>query len=345
MVATLEHLAEVTLPTRPIPAWVIVTARSYFIDRIKPDCEVITLSEDAVAGGEVRLSLGPVETGAVKRGRFSRLTPTRRDSLPEDRLILDLRRSGPDNWAHFLNNHLPYVFWAAETAKIDLERFVLLLPEDIPKHSQAAAAFFGLEVKLTDAIVTGRGYTQENKQRKAVSEVITEWAHLPVAEAALAAGLAAAPASNALPKKVFLARRKTRVLTNEAEIETVLTDFGFTKVYAEDYSVADQMRLFREAEALVAIHGAGLGPLLYCAPGQGPEIMIELLSPGHMTNVYRAIADAVGTRWIGVRGRLKPEYVKQAYAFDAPFRAFSLDDFEVDPASIERSFEILEQDI
>ena len=89
------------------------------------------------------------------------------------------------------------------------------------------------------------------------------------------------------------------------------------------------------------MHGAGLAPLLYCAPGTGPRLLVEILSCGHMTNVYRALAAEAGCRWIGVRGRIKPEYVAPAYRFDEAFRAFSLDNFELDPASLDLAFEMV----
>ena len=60
-----------------------------------------------------------------------------------------------------------------------------------------------------------------------------------------------------------------------------------------------------------------------------------------MTDVFRVMAAQVGCTWIGVRGRMKPEYVGPAYDLDTPFRKFSLDGFEVDPVSLERAFELV----
>jgi hypothetical protein len=54
-----------------------------------------------------------------------------------------------------------------------------------------------------------------------------------------------------------------------------------------------------------------------------------------MTDVYRAMAHQVGCSWIGVRGKIKPEHVEPAYRLGEPFLAFSLQSFEVDPASVE----------
>ena len=165
---------------------------------------------------------------------------------------------------------------------------------------------------------------------------------LPGPAHALAATLAGAPPGRSLPRRVFLSRKDTRVPSNAAEVEGFLGARGFKTVYPEDLSASDQMHLFAGAEEMVAVHGAGLAPLLYCGAGAGleggPRRLIEVLPCGHITDVYRVIADRVGCAWIGVRGRLKPEYIRPAYDIGAGFSKFSLDSFEIDIAALEEAF-------
>ena len=61
---------------------------------------------------------------------------------------------------------------------------------------------------------------------------------------------------------------------------------------------------------------------------------------GHMTDVYRVMAGQLGCGWIGVRGRIKPEYVRPAYELGAVFKEFSLDSFEVDLAALGLAFDL-----
>lgn len=143
-----------------------------------------------------------------------------------------------------------------------------------------------------------------------------------------------------LPARVLLARRKTRDLSNQAEVEAVLVPRGFRTIYPEDLSVADQFRLFNTAETIVGVHGAGLAPLLYRHPGAALRRVVELLPCGHMTDVYRSMSQQVGCGWIGVRGRIKPEYIRPAYALGRPFTRYSLDSFEIDPVSLERALDM-----
>lgn len=70
-------------------------------------------------------------------------------------------------------------------------------------------------------------------------------------------------------ERILLSRRKrgTRSLINEREILTRLRPLGFRRVLLENLSFADQVKLFYEAEFVVAPHGAGLTNLVFCQPG------------------------------------------------------------------------------
>ena len=70
-------------------------------------------------------------------------------------------------------------------------------------------------------------------------------------------------------RRIFISRRKSgaRTLANEQELERLLHAHGFETHTMEDYSLAKQARLVREAEIVVATHGAGLANLLFARPG------------------------------------------------------------------------------
>ncbi|MFC3169180.1 glycosyltransferase family 61 protein [Paracoccus fontiphilus] len=139
------------------------------------------------------------------------------------------------------------------------------------------------------------------------------------------------------PKRIFLARRKQRAISNQAQIEALLHPLGYSTVYPEDLPISDQFRLFNTAEQIVAVHGAGLAPLLYRHLESPLRYLVEILPCGHMTDFFRLMAQQVGCSWIGVRGRLKPEYIQCSYKRQGIFNQYSLDSFEVDPVSLERA--------
>jgi capsular polysaccharide biosynthesis protein len=143
-----------------------------------------------------------------------------------------------------------------------------------------------------------------------------------------------------LPTNVFLSRRGTRALTNEAAIEALLSARGFVKVYAEDLSLPEQFALFRQAEEIVGIHGAGLAPLQYRSPSSPALRFVELAPIGIMTRWFGIMCEQVGGKYAAVRGRIRPEYVPHLYR-DEPYLKDANDSFEVDPKSLEKALEIV----
>jgi hypothetical protein len=69
-------------------------------------------------------------------------------------------------------------------------------------------------------------------------------------------------------------RAMHRRVINEDETVALLARFGFTKIFMEDYTFAQQVALFRGAEAVVSPHGAGLGTIIY-----GEKLKVCVLYP------------------------------------------------------------------
>ncbi len=71
------------------------------------------------------------------------------------------------------------------------------------------------------------------------------------------------------PRRFYVDRRDTaqRVLEAEDELVCALRALGILPVRPETLSLADQIRLFRDAELIVAPHGAGLTNVGFARPG------------------------------------------------------------------------------
>jgi len=69
-------------------------------------------------------------------------------------------------------------------------------------------------------------------------------------------------------------RAKHRRVLNEPELLALLQPFGFKMVFMEDYNFAQQVELFRDAEAVISPHGAALGGILY-----GDDLKVCVLYP------------------------------------------------------------------
>jgi capsular polysaccharide biosynthesis protein len=60
---------------------------------------------------------------------------------------------------------------------------------------------------------------------------------------------------------------KRRKVVNDDEVSTILADFGFETVFAENLSFTEQADLFSSVGYLVSIHGAGLSNMLFMPAG------------------------------------------------------------------------------
>ena len=103
-----------------------------------------------------------------------------------------------------------------------------------------------------------------------------------------------APAADpARPRRFYLTRGRagSRRSHNEAELLAALGRCGFVAVTAEKLGWLDQVALFRDAEAIVAPHGAGLANLVFCSPG---ALVIELIADGYPFTFFPEIGRRTG---------------------------------------------------
>ncbi len=84
--------------------------------------------------------------------------------------------------------------------------------------------------------------------------------------------------------------RHNRIVTNEQEILELLARNGFEVVDPGAHSVAEQIRMFAEAECIVSPHGAALTNLLFASPGAS---VVEILAPNYVDVSYWKLADSV----------------------------------------------------
>ncbi len=109
------------------------------------------------------------------------------------------------------------------------------------------------------------------------------------------------PPTRRLPRRLYIDRRGSgiRRLTNENTVIAALAPLGFVPVRPETLCVADQVRLFRNAEAIVAPHGAALTNIGYARPGC---LLIELLMDAYVNWCFRHLAALMQLRYDCVLG-------------------------------------------
>jgi capsular polysaccharide biosynthesis protein len=122
------------------------------------------------------------------------------------------------------------------------------------------------------------------------------------------------PAPKRLPRRLYIDRRGSpiRPLVNEDALVGALCRLGFVAVRPELFSVQDQIRLFRGAEAIVAPHGAGLTNLGFCRPGC---LVIELLMDAYANWCFRHLAALMQLNYDCVLGRARRPWGELNLAF------------------------------
>ncbi len=143
----------------------------------------------------------------------------------------------------------------------------------------------------------------------------------------------------ALPKRVFIGRKKGRTLENEAEIVPVLQEFGFETFYFEELPLTKQFRLMSCADCVVALHGAAMAHLVF--NHRRPKVL-EIFHPGYVTHAFRYMTWSLGGSWAGVTGKLTPDVVHTLDELHQA-RAFATGSTTVvDPECVRRALEYLD---
>ena len=96
------------------------------------------------------------------------------------------------------------------------------------------------------------------------------------------------------PEKIFASRRPSRLKRrchNTEELENRFRDRGFTIIYPEDYSVAEQAMIFDRAQIIAGFAGSGLFTMMFSSE---PKPVIMISSTSYTARNEYLIASAIG---------------------------------------------------
>ncbi|MGA2764956.1 MAG: glycosyltransferase family 61 protein, partial [Spirochaetia bacterium] len=128
---------------------------------------------------------------------------------------------------------------------------------------------------------------------------------------------------------VSRARALRRKVANEEETFAVLCRHGFERVFMEEMTFAEQVRLVGSAKVLVGNHGAGLANIAWMSPG---TTVLELRLRGDgLNNCYFSLASSQGVRY---------RYLACAVAGQHPDPHTA--DLLVDPAALDKEISSIE---
>lgn len=239
-----------------------------------------------------------------------------------EKLIYDARHIDNENMAHLIQEHFSILGFLSAKYGYGRNDVAIILDKFPPKLAVEAFGVIGYEVVATDNIVSG------NIIRINGGDVFN---FLPYVNSLEINFL-----TDAMPEKIFISRKNTRKIENECEIDSLLKNEGFEKVYFEDTSIIEQWSLMHNVTDVVAIHGAALGCLAFNELNKSKNNfkLVELFGSGFVVNPFRKYMAMLNGRWIGCRGKITPEVVRD---IDCPgmTKRHVFDDFELAPKVLE----------
>lgn len=225
--------------------------------------EALTLVSNEARSGRPHdpLKSGPRELTKRALDKFAKPIPLG--------FYFDTRAHEPNNISHLLLNIVPLCLLAREAVEDVTFVFGTVQP-----RFREMLNYFGIEPLCTYRSVTGQALTFHLSRQisQFPIETIIDYPFNILAEDIYKDFVEERVGA----KKIFVSRRGKRSLINEAEVCTFLEARGYTTVYFEDHSIADQISIMQAADDIVAIHGAAMA---YLALKEHIGSVIELLPP------------------------------------------------------------------
>lgn len=93
-------------------------------------------------------------------------------------------------------------------------------------------------------------------------------------------------------RRIYVSRSRAnrRKITNEIELLDVLAKYNFEIIYFEDYNFIEQVKIMRDVEVVIGLHGANLTNILFMQ--EGTEV-IELMNSCSPNLVYFQLASCL----------------------------------------------------
>jgi hypothetical protein len=339
-----DVLATLTSPEVRVPPGWMIGASTRLLDSWTPMLEVIRVPAIRYERGAVTVSLNRnsevFEDCSVGGGRraLNTFTARMKRTVRHHGLILDLRFDSCANLAHACIQTGPIALAARAVAQEKLGRddLVLIVRGDTPDHYATVLELLGFRCVRSMNRFIGDVLRVEVRGVAALESLARQWIPTHVAAALH-------ERQPGLGPRIFISRRGSRFIRNESEISSLLGKRGFRTVYLEDHPPMQQLAALCQAERIVAVHGAALGPLLLrSSPGTAPQLkLVEVFGPGYVAQMGRLMSVLVGFDWIGVRGRIMPEVVRDLDVRIKP-RSHQASSFFLDPRSLEIALDTIE---
>jgi capsular polysaccharide biosynthesis protein len=211
--------------------------------------------------------------------------PLRLPFLPRPRrvpgTVAVLTTGSHHNYYHWLTEALPR-FELYATSGLAIDHYYAPRRH---RFQRDALALLGITAERVVPAVRNAHVAAERIVASRVHDGLTR-AKIDALHRRLTAAVGTAPTT---APRIFIRRlgHGARRIVNEAAILRALGSLGFEPCRLESLSLADQIRLFHQAECVVGPHGAGLTNLLFCREGTK---VVEIGTPFRLWPCFREIA-------------------------------------------------------
>jgi hypothetical protein len=96
------------------------------------------------------------------------------------------------------------------------------------------------------------------------------------------------------PKRIYVSRKGRRVITNEAEVITLLKKFDFIIIEDKPRTVTEQIEIYYNASFILGPHGASFSNVIWCQPGAH---LLELFSSNYIPDFFLYLAKISGMEY------------------------------------------------
>ncbi|MBD0345390.1 MAG: glycosyltransferase family 61 protein [Coleofasciculus sp. Co-bin14] len=186
------------------------------------------------------------------------------------------------NLYHWLIEILPRLSLYEQSE--DINNLRLVMPSSVPgfiRDSLALAGYLDKVLFLEDGVY-------HFEQLHLLSRLSPSSMPSPVAIKWLNENLARPKSSKKRRTYVSRADAKYRFVTNELEVQDLLSEFGFEKVVLSDYTLEEKILIFQESEMVIGSSGAGFSGIAFMEPG---SLFLEFFSNGHYADCFYNMAN------------------------------------------------------
>ena len=205
---------------------------------------------------------------------------------------------GHDNFYHWMFDVLPRIGLVEAAALGPIDRWIVAET----RLQVARELLVRCGIDPTRLVPVGKGGHLECEELVVTSAPGAICQPTPRSAAFLRGALAGAGGATA-GRRIYVARRGRRKVSNEVELVPVLERAGIEVVAMEGLSLEAQIAAFRGASLVVAPHGAALAHLVHAAPG---ATLVELIPRGYLNQSFYALAGACGMRYHALLGEPTP---------------------------------------